>query len=310
MPRKTDGQFLPGFFFLFLIGMTTVSAQPDTPDASESAKLQNLEITVSTEGPLPAVVRAGAPFAWKIVVRWYGDLEALVPRVQKQPTFEGAKLLASSTTLKTGSDPDRRYAETIFTYRLLAETQGELTIGAAAIGYRAEANREADETFLTTNRVVVEVLPAPFSLTKFMAKLWDNRFLRISFVLLIILTVFGVTLFRIIRSRKMTSLPPVADEKKPSQAAFESAHRARIEGDIRGYVRLLEQAVRLSLEELFPQEQSKNPAAFRHRIQADLHPVFDRFFTFCEETKFAPIHPSPDVLDQVWNDAKRLTGVL
>ncbi len=282
-------------------------AQPAEESDQTAADSPSLEITVYTEGPIPKNVKAEIPFEWRIIVRWYGELNALVPEIQKQPSFEGASVLTSSTTLKNGVEENRRYAEKIYTYRLLAEQPGPMTVGSAAIRVQEESESE-EEAYLTTNRTTIDVQAAPFSLRRFSQKIWENRLIRILIVIFIIVVVTIVTLIWSIRFRRQVPQQPVEEVKSPSEEALESATRARIEGDMRKYVQSLEKAVRLSFEERYPDGNDVDLFSYKERIEPEFQPIFERFFRFCEETKFSPVTPSPDVLDQAWNDAKRLMG--
>ncbi len=310
LPNNRNLFLINNRLFLSLLLFTTapisIFSQADKPNLEKSDNQTDLEITLYTEGPVPEKPQAGKIFEWRIIIRWFGDLESIAPTIKKAPVFQGAKLLSSSTTLKTGAIEDRRDAEKIFTYRLRTKQEGEVTVSSAAISYK-ETEDESETSFLNTDRTTIEVLPAPFSFRSFLQETWENRILRVIGIIVVVLVVTGVTLLWSIRFRhKFQNELVEEDKKKPFEDSFEAARRSRVEGDFKDYIRNLEQGVLFSFKEKYPEETSNNISSFANKIKSEQQPVLKRFVESCKETKFSPVPPSPDVLDQIWNDAKRL----
>ena len=308
LPGKRIGMGLfIGIFWIAGWAGSACAALDATPSLAElESKPDDFEIEVRTDGPWPQVVHAGEPFQWKIVVRWYGDLDAVAPEIQKLPEWQGVDLVSSSTVLKNGSESDRRYAEKAFVFTLKAPQPGEASIGTAAMRYRRSAQEES--AFVNTPLQALTVLPAPFSFSRWLREWWGRIGLPVLAVALVGGLIVGVTFFRRHRIRKMSTVAASEVESDPVAEAFEKARRFRIEGEIQPFVQMLERAVQASLQKQQPEGDAFSAAEWKECAPPDQQVVFDRFVRFCEEAKYAPIPPSAEALDRVWEDARRLAG--
>ncbi len=284
-----------------------IAAAPSLPQDKEDSNPpqagEDVEISVRTEGPVPEIVHAGEPFTWSIVIRWYGGLEGIDPQFEKTPEFEGVKILTPSTTLRTGSENNRRYAEKIFSYNLMAESQGEAVLGSAAIRY--SPGEDKADSYLTTSPTVVEIHPPLFSLSKFLGGLIRNPLFQ-GFVILLLIIGLSVTLILRNRSKKAMSNKTPVEEKKPCEEALENAHRFRVDGKTGDFVKMLEKAARLALSERFPEENPTHVEGYLDCLEGSQRNVLIRFLQNCEEVKYTPVHPSPDLLNRMEDDVKRL----
>ncbi len=263
-------------------------------------------MTLRTEGPPTENRVMNHPFDWQIAVRWYSTAHAIDPNIQKSPSFEGLRLLSSSTTLRTGRDGNRNYSEKVFSFRLIADHEGIARIGSATIVY-TEAGDEL-EAFLHSTPTSFTIAPEPFSWSKFIQKTATNSYFQLFVLLLIIVIVIGVTMIRLKRLKKAASENVEEERRPPGEEALNDARRLRMEGNTSDFMRMLEKAVRLTFDERFPNTGYSDLNQFRDRIEAELHPVLDRFTVSCEEIKYSPVSPAPDTLDRIWDDAQRLIG--
>ncbi|MEW6238210.1 MAG: BatD family protein [Candidatus Omnitrophota bacterium] len=295
--------FLPLAIAAIVSAYSLAQTQP-LADTSGSEKA-NLEITVRTEGPFPEKVYAQSPFEWRIAIRWFGEMQKVSPSLKKPPAFDGLQVLAPSTTIRTGSEDGRRYSDMIFSYRLMANAEGEAHIGSAVVAYTI-AGEETEQTIPTASTAITAA-PVPFRWEPFLKKIVKNSyFWGIAIVLIFILAC--VTLIYRKRSRKSLVSQDAEEKTDPVEEMFEAARRRRIEGEIPNCIRTLEQAVWIRFQERFPAERREQLITYLDLVEQELQPVLKRFGERCEEMKYAPSAPSPDALDRIWDDAKRLAG--
>ncbi len=266
----------------------------------------NIDITVSTQGPDGNTLIAGRSFEWEIQTRWFGDTDSINPEIQKSPPFTGVEVQKQSTTLRTGVEGERRFVEKVFRYTLCPISEGEMTIGAATLRYSVSGNSQ--DKYLTTAPATFTVHPAPFSFLDWIAGLWQSEWFRIFVFSIIIIFVIGVTLWRWRRYTSSVPSEPVVEEN-PVEEAFQEAYRMQIEGDRSRFIRKLKQAVLLSLTRSFPEISSTELSDYRGCLTIELQMIFDRFVEQSEHIQFAPVSPSPDEMDRVKDDAKRLAGI-
>jgi len=295
--------FLSLPFVVFVSVNLFAQSQPSN-DASSSEN-DNLEITVRTEGPFPEKVFAQSPFEWRIVIRWFGELQKVSPSLKKPPAFEGLEVLAPSTTIRTGNEEGRRYSEMIFSYRLMANAEGEASIGSAVVAYTI-AGEDSEQTIPTASTSITAA-PVPFQWAPFLKKAAKNKIFGGVLIGLIFLF-FCVTLIYRKRSRKSLILEETEEKADPVEETFEAARRYRIEGEISNCIRSLEQAVGIRFQVRFPAEKREHLTAYLHLLEPELQPVLKRFGERCEELKYAPSASSPEVMDRIWDDARRLAG--
>ena len=306
----TSCRWLRFFFYCLILGCiapTVGSAEQNSPRTVAAPSPENLEISVQTEGPIPVTVHKGKSFDWRIVIRWFGEVDSVVPELKNPPTFEGLHSLSSSTTIRTGVESNRRFVEKIFSYRLVGEREGEATIGSAAIEYRTE--KPSDHPILSTNRQMITLLPEPFSLKKVIARWSTVGTAQVAAASALVLIGMSVTLHYWNRSRKTVLPVETEPTKSPCETALDTAYRFRVEGDIQEYIRTLEKAVRWSFEAQFPEAKPAALEGYRSQIATERLPIFERFIQFCEEAKYTPIAPSPDLLNRAMEDVKNLIGM-
>ncbi len=296
---------ITGFAILFLCLVFPIQAFSQSQASLPSASPE-LEITLKTEGPMPEHVVAQRPFEWRIIIRWHGDSTAIQPFIKKEPSFDQLEVIEPSTTLKTGHDDIGRYTEMRFNYKLMPEVEGEARIGSTAIAYQTGED-EDDLAYLTTPSTTINVGKAPFDWGEFFQGMVTSLFFWVTVIFLLI--IIAVTIF--IRRRSHSSQTQTDEDTTadPLDEMLEHAHRDRVEGDMSGYIRHLEQAVKYHLDQRFPQYHQAQLSGYIDEVDSELKPVLKRFLHTGEECKYAPDRPSPDVWDQLWNDTKRLTQI-
>lgn len=240
-------------------------------------------------------------------MRWYGETGDVNPEIQAIPTFTGLQLVKPSTTLRTGAEGEKTYSEKIFRFRLRPQSEGQITIGAAAIQYKLPGAEK--ENYLSTTPTTYTVQPAPFSWSEWLAGVCKNAWFRGLGSVLLLGGAVCVTLL-IKRRYKKVEPETVVEEINPVDEAFEEARRRRIEGDRSRFIRALKQAVQLAFAARFPDAASTDLSAYRDRLDMEARFIFDRFFETCEHIQFAPVSPSPDELDRISEDARRLTEMI
>lgn len=264
------------------------------PEAGETGAA---EVTVSAGDP--GDVFAGRAFEWSVTVRWRGG-DGANPRLAAEPAWTNVEPLRSSTTLRAGADEQGRYAEKIFSWTLRAAQPGECAIGAAAI---AVTGADGGESRLETVPVGFEAKRPPFSLSTFVLDTWHY----IAAVIGGFAAVFaGVTMARRNRSRNVEPPPAAGPESDPAEEALNRAKAMRVEGRPADYMRALERAALIGLRARFPEREGREPAAWLDLVEDELKPVLRRFAALCEEAKYTPAAPAPDLLDRAWSDAERL----
>lgn len=311
-PRNTQNrrafQFLVAVCLLGLVPALH-AADSEPSGATPAPATASLEISLRTEGPIPETVHARTPFEWRIIVRWYNGGPGINPEIKKEPIFENLKILARSTILRAGGEGGRLFNEKEFLYSLRPESEGEAVIGASAVSYTRPAQDTAgEEAYLTAPSLVLTVLPEPFSWRVFLGNAARNPLVQAGGVVGL-LTVVCVTLWMWRRSRQVESTVQPEAVKDPALEALEAAERHRVEGDRGRYVRMLEKAVRLALQNRRPDIEG-GLSAFRGCLDEPEDTVLARFLDECEQIKFAPSVPSQDQMDRIMDEARRLVSHL
>jgi len=292
---------------LFFCAVLLNAAPEETADSPPSGT-PSLEITLRTEGPQAGEVHAGQTFLWRIIVRWYGGGPQINPEIKKEPIFENLTVLTRSTTLRTGSTDDRLFHEKEFLYTLRPNNEGDAIIGASAVAYtQPDSGSAGQEAYLTAPPLVLTVSPAPFSWSEAVGNAARNPYGQFAGAFLILAAGVGVTLWRWRRSKRTESQGLPAATTDPALEALDEADRFRLEGDRARYVRMLEKAVLLALKKRQPDIEG-GLSAFRGRLEEPERAVLARFLDECEQVKFAPSIPSPDQLDRIRDEAKRLVS--
>ncbi len=267
----------------------------------------DFEITIKTDGPIPAQTIINKVFEWKIIVRWYGANDSINPRIHKLPSFDNLKLISQATSMLTGSDQGRRYAEKIFIFKILPVSEGDASIGAATVRYAK--SEEQNDNFLTTASSTLTIQPAPFSLQKWCSRQWSKTWFKVLILIVLITIIFCVTLA--LYRRRNKDIPQEIEEKEnPADVALQAARRYRIEGDRSSYIKQLKNAVLYSFTERFPQIKSTDLMDFHDQIDIEQQIILDRFIENSEHLQFAPVSSSADQLDRVMQDARNLAGLL
>ena len=292
---------------LFFCARLLDAAPEETADSPPSGT-DSLEITLRTDGPQAEELHAGQSFPWRIIVRWYGGGPEINPEIKKEPIFENLTVITRSTTLRTGSADDRLFHEKEFLYTLRPENEGDAIIGASAVAYKQPVSgSEGQEAYLTAPPLVLTVVPAPFSWSEALGNAVRNPYVQFEVAFLLLAAGVGVTLWRWRRSKRIEPQGLPAETKDPALKALDEAERFRLEGDRARYVRMLEKAVVLALQKRQPEIEG-GLSAFRGRLEEPERTILARFLDECEQIKFAPSIPSPDQLDRIREEAKRLVS--
>lgn len=285
------------------------AADSEPSGATPAPATASLEISLRTEGPIPETVHARTPFEWRIIVRWYNGGPGINPEIKKEPIFENLKILARSTTLRAGGEGGRLFHEKEFLYSLRPESEGEAVIGASAIAYRQpDSGPAGQEAYLTAPPLVLTVPPAPFSWSETLRNAARNPYVQYGGAFLIVAAAgAGVTIWRWRRSKRIEPQSQPVAAQDPAFAALDEAERFRVEGDRGRYVRMLEKAVRLALQNRRPDIEG-GLSAFRGCLDEPEDTVLARFLDECEQIKFAPSVPSQDQMDRIMDEARRLVS--
>ena len=296
MNRINSICFYLGFFLSsgILVQLGNAQNQVITPD---------INISIRTEGPSPSPLYANVAFDWGIIIRWTGEPDALSTELSTPPAFDKLTILSSSVNVKTGNENGKLITEKSFYFHIVPPKEGDYAIETAQITYKT---KEGKEDRISTTKSSFSVLPEPFSLSKAAGKIVCTTYFAVS-ASAIFLIVICVTLFR----RKRSSYKPIEktepDWKEEIETLFQKAHRLRIEGDFRSFAQTLEQVVFLSLSKEFPDKNHKVLIDYKEELDAERQKIAQIFVDTQVHVKYAPGTPSPDLIDQLWYNAKSLT---
>ena len=296
MMNRLNNFFFYLGFFLFSGGLIqTGFSQNQTPSP-------DLNISIRTEGPVPSPLYANTPFDWGIIVRWIGEPDSLTADLSTPPAYDKLTMLSSSVSVKTGSDKGALYTEKTFYFHFLAPKEGEYAIDSAQISYKT---KDGKEDRIRTSKSSFTIFPEPFSFTKTIIKSIRNPYFLV-FVSLLFLVFLCVTLFRWKRTNYQPAENQEPDWKEEQENLFQKAHRQRLEGDFRSFAHTLEQTVCLALSKEFPEHNHKVLIDYKEILDTERQNRLQLFIDTQVHVKYAPGTPSPDVIDQLWFNAKSL----